>query len=75
MKITKSHAKINPFGGLNFCIDLLKTEGITQLIDQHLGQRVRYAGFDFSEILINQLSIYFTGGDCAEDINVHLREH
>ena len=75
MKITQSHSKINPFGGLNFCIDLLKKEGITHLIDQHLGQRVRYTGFDYSKILINQLSIYFTGGDCAEDINIHLREH
>jgi len=25
--------------------------------------------------LTNQLSVYFTGGDCAEDISVHLREH
>jgi hypothetical protein len=75
MKIKQSNSKINPFGGLNFCIDLLKKEGIPNLIDQHLGKRVVYAGFDYSQILINQMSVYLTGGDCAEDINEHLREH
>ena len=56
-------------------IDLLKKEGIPNLIDQHLGKRVVYVGFDYSQILINQMSVYLTGGDCAEDINEHLRGH
>ncbi|MEQ9378411.1 MAG: IS1380 family transposase [Imperialibacter sp.] len=75
MKITTSESKVNPFGGFNFCIDLLEKEGIPRLIDQHLGKRVLYTGFDYSQILLNQLAIYFTGGDCAEDINDHLRSH
>ena len=75
MKITKSNSKINPFGGFNFCIDLLRKEGIPSLIDQHLGKRVLHTGFDYSSILMNQLAIFFTGGDCAEDINEHLRPH
>ena len=48
---------------------------IPQLIDQHLGKRVLYAGFDYSHILLNQLAVYFTGGDCTEDINEHLGAH
>ena len=75
MKITTSCANINPFGGFNFCIDLLEKEGIPQLIDRHLGKRVQYVGFDYSQILINQLAVFFTGGDCAEDINEHLGDH
>ena len=75
MKITTSKSVVNPFGGFNFCIELLQKEGIPQLIDQHLGKRVLYAGFDYSQILLNQLAVYFTGGDCAEDINEHLRPH
>jgi len=49
MKITTSERKINPFRGFNFYIDLLEQEGIPRLIDQHLGKRVRYSGFDYSE--------------------------
>lgn len=75
LKITTSDAKINPFGGLNFCVELLDQSGIPALIDRHLGRRVSTFGFDYSEILMNQLSIYFTGGDCAEDINEHLGDH
>jgi hypothetical protein len=75
MKITTSKSVVNPFGGFNFCVDLLEKEGIPQLIDQHLGKRVLYGGFDYSQILLNQLAVYFTGGDCAEDINEHLRPH
>lgn len=74
-KITTSSSKVNPFGGLNFCIDLLEEQGIAQLIDAHLGIRVKTIGFQYSEIFLNQLSIYLTGGDCAEDINEHLRTH
>lgn len=75
MKITTSNSKVNPFGGFNFCVDLLYGSGIPQLIDAHLGKRVKTFGFDYSEILMNQLAIYFSGGDCAEDINDHLRTH
>jgi hypothetical protein len=75
MKITTSDSKVNPFGGLNFCIDLLQRSGVPELIDDHLGKRVKTFGFDYSEIFMNQLSIFFTGGDCAEDINEHLRTH
>lgn len=75
MKITTSNSKVNPFGGLNFCVDLLERSGIPKLIDAHLGKRVKTFGFDYSQILTNQLAIYFTGGDCAEDINEHLRPH
>jgi hypothetical protein len=75
IKIITSDSKVNPFGGLNFCIDLLHKTGIPALIDGHLGKRVKTIGFDYSEICFNKLSIYFTGGDCAEDINEHLRAH
>lgn len=75
MKITTSDSKVNPFGGLNFCIDLLDKSGISELIDNHLGKRVKTFGFGYSEILMNQLSIFYTGGDCAEDINEHLCTH
>lgn len=75
MKITTFKDKITPFGGFNFCFKLLKDIGIPNLIDTHLGNRVKYVGFDYSEIFMNHLAIFLNGGDATEDINDHLREH
>ena len=75
MKVTTSTEKFTPFGGFNFFYKRLKDTGITVLIDQHLGSRVKYAGFDYSEILMNHLAIFLNGGDCTEDIQEHLGEH
>ena len=75
MKVTTSTEKFTPFGGFNFCYKLIKDTGITTLIDQHLGSRVKYAGFEYSEILMNHLAIFLNGGDCTEDIQEHLGEH
>ncbi|MEM6814206.1 MAG: hypothetical protein AAF600_07385 [Bacteroidota bacterium] len=54
-----SESKINPFGSFNFCIDLLEKGGIPRLMDQHLGKRILYVGFDYSQILLNQRTVYF----------------
>jgi len=73
MHITKSAEKITPFGGFNFCFKSFHESGLAGLIDRHLGQRVKTVGFSYSDIMANQLGIFLTGGDCAEDISEHLR--
>lgn len=75
MKIIQSADKINPFGGINFVIDQLNKVGVGSLIDSELGRRVKLIGFQYSEIFYNHMSLFLTGGQCAEDINEHLREH
>jgi hypothetical protein len=75
MKVTKSLEKINPFGGFNFCVKLLKDTGIPALFDRELGPRGKKAGFRYSDILLSHLAVYLNGGDCTEDINEHLRGH
>lgn len=75
MKITHSAEKITPFGGFNFCHKFLCNSGIPNIIDKHLGKRVKHVGFDYSDILMNHLAIFLNGGDCTEDINEHLRGH
>ena len=75
MKVTISDKKVTPFGGFNFCYKFLKDIGIPKLMDDHLGSRVNYRGFDYSEILMNHLAIFLHGGDCTEDIQEHLGEH
>jgi len=75
MKITKSSKKITPFGGFNFCHKLLKDNGIGNLIDEHRGYRVKFAGFNYSDIFMNHLAIFLIGGDSTEDIEEHRGEH
>ena len=75
MKVTKSAEKITPFGGFNFVFRSFKESGLSDLIDKHLGMRVKTFGFSYSDIFTNHLAVYFNGGDCIEDVNDHLREH
>ncbi|MDR9363821.1 MAG: IS1380 family transposase, partial [Balneolaceae bacterium] len=74
MHITKSSDKITPFGGLDFCLESFHQSGLTGLIDHRLGPRGQSAGFSYSDIVANLMSVLFTGGDCAEDLAEHLRE-
>lgn len=75
MKVINSPEKITPFAGFNFCHKLFNQCGLPQLIDSHLGKRVKTFGFDYSDIFSNHLAIFLHGGDCTEDINEHLSGH
>ena len=75
LKITHSNKNISPFGGFNFCHELFNKTGIPSLLDEHLGKRVKYVGFDYSDIFTNHMAIFLHGGDCTEDINDHLRDN
>ena len=72
MKIEIVKPTINPFGGLNFVIDEIKKAGIKSLIDNELGRRPNQSKYQYSDILIALWLIFFSGGDCAEDIEEHL---
>jgi hypothetical protein len=73
MKIEKKNQIINPFGGINFVIDTLKKEGILELIDNQLGKRAKQAQYSYSDVILNLWSVFFCGGDCAEDLQEHLK--
>lgn len=75
MKVTNSTEKITPFGGFNFVFRSFEESGLSELIDKHLGTRVKTFGFSYSDIFVNHLAVFFNGGDCTEDVNEHLREH
>lgn len=72
-KIEKSKQIINPFGGINFVINEIKNAGITQAIDNELGSRNVNAKYSYSDLFLNLWSVFFCGGDNAEDINEHLK--
>lgn len=75
MKIEISSDKINPFSGINFVIDTLRNKGIDTLIDCELGERGKGSEYSYSDIMTAMWCIQFCGGDCAEDIEINLREH
>jgi len=74
MKIEIAKPTINPFGGLNFVIDEIKKNGINTLIDNELGSRSSQSTYQYSDVFMALWLIFFSGGDCAEDIEDHLED-
>lgn len=62
MKVTNSAEKIIPFGGFNFVLKSFRDSGLSGLVDEHLGPRVKTFGFSYSDIVANHLAIYLNGG-------------
>ncbi len=75
MKIHKLNSSVSPFGGISIANHSFNKSGISQLIDNELGRRVRTSGFDYSEILRNLSNVFLSGGGVIEDISTHLGEH
>lgn len=73
MKVQKTNQTINPFGGINFIFEDIKAQGILDIIDKELGTRPKQAQYSYSELFMNMWSVFFCGGDCAEDLNENLR--
>lgn len=72
MNCCYSQDKITPFGGLYFVNELLSQEGITELINTHLGPRAANSRYEWSDLFYGMLAIFILGGDCAEDIQEHI---
>jgi len=75
MKVQKISSNVSPFAGISFVNNSFNETGISQLIDNELGTRVKTVGFSYSDIIRNQFNIFYSGGDCAEDIQTHLGKH
>lgn len=72
MKIQKSSNSTSPFSGISFVNYHFNKCGLTQLIDNELGGRVKTIGFSYSDIIRNLTNVFLSGGNCAEDIQTHL---
>jgi hypothetical protein len=75
IKVQKLQGKVSPFAGISFINFLFNKSGLSDLIDNELGLRVKYSGYQYSEIIRNLSNVFISGGDCIEDINTHLRDH
>lgn len=74
MKITYSKENINSFGGINLADRIINNTGAYGIIDQTLGNRGSKATFSYSGLIRSYLLMVLCGGECAEDITVHLRK-
>lgn len=75
MKVINSSDTINPFGGLNFIIEQLNKLGVDRLINKHFAVRSTQSKYSFHDFFYSLWSTYFCGGDCAEDLQYHLKPY
>jgi len=75
MKIQNLKTKVSPFSGISLVNHHFNKIGLTQLIDKELGQRVKFAGYQYGEIFRNLSNVFLSGGSVIEDIDSHLKEH
>lgn len=75
MKLQKISTTVSPFAGISFVNNEFERSGMGQLIDTELGSRVKLFGYQYSDIVKNLYNVFFSGGDCAEDIQAHLGSH
>ena len=72
MKIQKYTSSVSPFSGISFVNETFNNVGLSQLIDDELGERVKYAGYCYSDIIRNLTNVFLSGGDVIEDVSTHL---
>lgn len=75
IKVQKLNGTVSPFAGISFVNALFNQSGLSKLIDAELGMRVKYSGYQYSEIIRNLSNVFLSGGDCIEDISSHLKEY
>jgi hypothetical protein len=75
MKVRKNNQIINPFGGINFVVDAIKSERVLELIDNQLCIGAKQSQYSYSDLVLNLWSVFFCGGDRAEDVNEHLKTY
>lgn len=74
-KIAIKSESVTPFGSIFYAMDEFSLLGMNALIDQSLGLRSSYAGYQYSEIISSLFGVYYCGGDHIEDIGKHLGSH
>ena len=72
MKILEA-ANINPFGGINFIYEELDKLKIGELLNKELPELAKQSKYDWRDILYSYWSVFFCGGDCAEDLSDNFR--
>jgi hypothetical protein len=72
-KVQTISKKITPFAGVFFANAEFSRLGLRKLIDNHLGIRNSTKGYSYGNLIGNFFNLFLCGGECAEDIQHHLR--
>ncbi|NQU85819.1 MAG: hypothetical protein HQ541_08670 [Mariniphaga sp.] len=67
MKVQNSLA-VSPFGGLNFVLDEFEKKGVGKFINQTMPALATQSKYSWKDIFYSFWSVFFCGGDCAEDL-------
>lgn len=73
-KVQIKSDKLTPFGGIFSVMEHFDAL-LSETIDSTLGQRCKWYGYQYSEIIRSLLCVYFCGGSCVEDVSNHLMPH
>jgi len=73
VKVTTSTENVSSYGGLNFISETFNNLDFSSLIENELGHRPLQSKFSYSDVIKNLWMLFLAGGDCAEDINEHLK--
>ncbi len=63
MKLQIKSTNVSPFAGISFANSAFNKCGLSQLIDNELGNRVSTAGYSFGDIIKNYTNIILSGGN------------
>jgi len=74
MKVQNS-STISAFGGINFVFEYLEEGNYKDLFDKYLPELASQSIYNWKDIIYSILSIYLCGGDCIEDLQIHLKTH
>ncbi len=75
MKLQKKNIHVSPFAGISFFNNEFNKAGMSKIIDNELVARVKTLGFSYSSIIRNLCNVFYSSGNCAEDIQTHLGKH
>lgn len=73
MKVQNNSDSISPFAGLNFISNDFDRSGLIQVIENELVSKSDLATYTLTDDIKSLFLTFFAGGDCAEDMNIHLR--
>jgi len=73
MKILNSPT-ISPFGGINFVIKEAIDLNINMLLVNNLPNLPQQSQYNWFDILMSYWSVFFCGGDCAEDLAFNIKK-
>jgi hypothetical protein len=74
MKVQNS-STLSAFGGINFVFEYLEEGNYKDLFDKYLPELAHQSIYNWKDIIYSILSIYLCGGDCIEDLQIHLKTH